>query len=203
MYVLIYHIPYATAYRTTTQRVHHCLSYSHNTCRIAYSASTHVDIRTMHNVCDHPRHYQFAVDIRVVCTYDRAMTNRVVRSIAQVAAYTVVGAALTVACMTGSPRVPTSAHDAPTVQYAGVELPMSVSRDITAHGGINACATEDSDNCYWDAGAAGNGVGQSFVAWDGQVYYGPDVTVDYCGADPKPYTAIDKCIASDGSVVSK
>ncbi len=99
------------------------------------------------------------------------MTNRVVRTIAQVAAYTVVGAALTLACMTGSPRVPTSAHDAPIVQYVGVELPASVSRDIAAHGGINACAHEDSDNCYWNAAAQGvNREGFNFVMWRGTLY---------------------------------
>jgi len=29
------------------------------------------------------------------------------------------------------------------------------------------CATEDSSNCVWDAQARGNGVGQSFVDWNG------------------------------------
>lgn len=31
------------------------------------------------------------------------------------------------------------------------------------------CATEDSNNCYWDAQARGNGVGTSFVVIDNEV----------------------------------
>lgn len=166
------HITYHAPTHTTHTALHHCSTNSHNTCRIAYSASTCVDI---HSVCDHATHYQLTVDIRVVVHYDEAMTNRVVRSIAQVAAYTVVGAALTVACMTGSPRVQTSGYDAPYVHYVGVELPSDVSADI-AKVGLISCPTEDSDNCYWDAKTRGNGVGESFIAWDGQVYYGPEIT---------------------------
>lgn len=33
------------------------------------------------------------------------------------------------------------------------------------------CPTEDSANCYWDAGNMGNGVGQSFVDVAGKAYY--------------------------------
>lgn len=33
------------------------------------------------------------------------------------------------------------------------------------------CPTEDSDNCFWDADAQGNGEGRSFVTIDGHVYY--------------------------------
>ena len=32
------------------------------------------------------------------------------------------------------------------------------------------CATEDSLNCYWDASASGNGIGQSFIDIDGTAY---------------------------------
>lgn len=49
---------------------------------------------------------------------------------------------------------------APTVERAqavAVELP--------------ACATEDSDNCYWDASSRGNGSGNSFVVRDGVVTF--------------------------------
>ncbi len=37
--------------------------------------------------------------------------------------------------------------------------------------GVNygPCATEDSDNCYWDGGA--NGKGTPFVAHQGKVHY--------------------------------
>ena len=31
------------------------------------------------------------------------------------------------------------------------------------------CATEDSDNCYWDASTRGNGKGSSFVVIEGIV----------------------------------
>ena len=37
--------------------------------------------------------------------------------------------------------------------------------------GLPACATEDSDNCYWDAEVQGNGEGQSFIVIDGEVTY--------------------------------
>lgn len=33
------------------------------------------------------------------------------------------------------------------------------------------CATEDSDQCYWDAQEQGNGQGRSFVVLDGTVYF--------------------------------
>lgn len=36
---------------------------------------------------------------------------------------------------------------------------------------LEPCATEDSDNCYWDAELQGNGEGRSFVTIDGHVYY--------------------------------
>jgi hypothetical protein len=42
---------------------------------------------------------------------------------------------------------------------------------------LTACATEDSDNCYWDAATMGNGEGLSFVVIDGTVYY-EDVSVN-------------------------
>lgn len=36
---------------------------------------------------------------------------------------------------------------------------------------LPACATEDSDNCYWDATTQGNGTGLSFTVVDGIVSY--------------------------------
>jgi len=33
------------------------------------------------------------------------------------------------------------------------------------------CQAEDSDNCYWDASARGNGLGNSFVGFMGETYY--------------------------------
>lgn len=36
---------------------------------------------------------------------------------------------------------------------------------------LTPCATEDSDDCYWDAAVRGNGVGQSFTVRNGVVTY--------------------------------
>lgn len=35
---------------------------------------------------------------------------------------------------------------------------------------IPTCATEDSDNCIWDAQRSGNGAGKSFISLDGVLY---------------------------------
>jgi hypothetical protein len=35
--------------------------------------------------------------------------------------------------------------------------------------GLPPCATEDSDNCYWDAASMGNGEGLSFAVIEGEV----------------------------------
>lgn len=56
-------------------------------------------------------------------------------------------------------------------EYSNVQLPASVAGEIAEHGGIGPCAEEDSDNCYWDASEAGNGIGASFVSWHGHLYY--------------------------------
>lgn len=36
---------------------------------------------------------------------------------------------------------------------------------------IPVCATEDSDNCYWDATSMGNGTGRSFTVVNGIVTF--------------------------------
>ena len=36
---------------------------------------------------------------------------------------------------------------------------------------LSPCATEDSDNCYWDADMQGNGLGRSFTVINGEVTY--------------------------------
>lgn len=36
---------------------------------------------------------------------------------------------------------------------------------------LSPCASEDSDNCYWDATRRGNGTGRSFVTLHGVTYY--------------------------------
>ena len=34
-----------------------------------------------------------------------------------------------------------------------------------------ACASEDANNCYWDASTQGNGEGSSFLVINDNVYY--------------------------------
>lgn len=41
---------------------------------------------------------------------------------------------------------------------------------VTEHV-LAPCATEDSDQCWWDDDVQGNGDGMSFVVIDGEVYY--------------------------------
>ncbi len=36
---------------------------------------------------------------------------------------------------------------------------------------VTPCATEDAENCYWDAATMGNGIGDSFVNIEGAVHY--------------------------------
>lgn len=36
---------------------------------------------------------------------------------------------------------------------------------------LSPCATEDSDNCYWDASTRGNDEGVSFITFNGVTYY--------------------------------
>jgi hypothetical protein len=39
-------------------------------------------------------------------------------------------------------------------------------------GALVPCTSEDAPGpCYWDAGTAGNGVGTSWLAWHGRVWY--------------------------------
>jgi len=67
-------------------------------------------------------------------------------------------------------------HAAPIVNEPAASVPWC-TEPIADAGGIchgeplEACATEDSANCYWDA----RGTGRSFVDVDGVVYY-QDVT---------------------------
>ncbi len=53
--------------------------------------------------------------------------------------------------------VPTDYYEAPAPEYPIYTLP--------------PCATEDSDNCYWNAATMGNGTGTSFINLDGVTYY--------------------------------
>lgn len=53
--------------------------------------------------------------------------------------------------------VPADYYEAPAPEYPTYTLP--------------PCATEDSDNCYWNAARMGNGTGTSFINLDGVTYY--------------------------------
>lgn len=53
----------------------------------------------------------------------------------------------------------------------GVVAMASLAIDDSDGVGLPACATEDSDNCYWDAEEQGNGQGRSFSVVDGVVTY--------------------------------
>lgn len=44
------------------------------------------------------------------------------------------------------------------------------------------CATEDSDNCVWDAAKMGNGEGESFYVVDGAVHHVPACTDEIADA---------------------
>lgn len=43
--------------------------------------------------------------------------------------------------------------------------------ECVAEFAIPPCATEDSDFCAWDATTRGNGLGRSFISWEGEVYF--------------------------------
>ncbi|AVR56880.1 hypothetical protein PBI_TRISCUIT_5 [Microbacterium phage Triscuit] len=57
-----------------------------------------------------------------------------------------------------------------TACMAGVGLMATQVADDKL-GVLPPCATEDSDNCYWDASRQGNGEGRSFSIEDGVVTY--------------------------------
>jgi len=127
-------------------------------------------------------------------------------TIATIAICVATAAALVVSANVGLSRHETAptTDTTTTVVYAGVHLPAAVSRDIESHGGLNACPTEDSDNCYWDAVSRANNLGQSFVSWNGHFYYGPDITLAACDLYPQPaYTSIERCIDAGGNVVAR
>jgi len=50
-----------------------------------------------------------------------------------------------------------------TIVMASLAVPTSA--------GLPACEYEDSQNCYWDAAARGNGQGRSFIDVGGVVLY--------------------------------
>lgn len=102
------------------------------------------------------------------------------RTLAQWATYTAIAVSALAACAivgVGEPSsssgdsVPTAS---PTAAHS-IHLPNSVIAEIRASNAdatLAPCTTEDSDNCYWDASTMGNSKGNSFIAWNGNHYYG-------------------------------
>jgi len=58
------------------------------------------------------------------------------------------------------------AIEAPSQEAPAIDAPVSGPTYT-----LPPCASEDSDNCYWDASERGNGQGTDFVALNGMVYY--------------------------------
>jgi hypothetical protein len=56
-----------------------------------------------------------------------------------------------------------------TVAVLGTGVRLALHEPGSIIDGLPPCATEDSDNCYWDATAHGNGRGLSFASIDGEV----------------------------------
>ncbi len=53
----------------------------------------------------------------------------------------------------------------------GLGIALGVAYDSPIPTVVPVCATEDSDNCHWDATTQGNGTGRSFTVIDGVVSY--------------------------------
>lgn len=50
--------------------------------------------------------------------------------------------------------------------------PLGVTPDPLPDGSyvFPPCVTEDDDDCYWDAARQGNGRGESWISWGGEIY---------------------------------
>ena len=77
---------------------------------------------------------------------------------------------LVVFILTGPPRVAKSADKPAAMQmekgYTKTRGPL-----VSAVPILPPCASEDSDQCYWDAPNRGNGKGRSFYRLDGRTIY--------------------------------
>jgi hypothetical protein len=62
--------------------------------------------------------------------------------------------------------IPESAPITTDKPFIGAPLPMQLPNLL-----LPPCAQEDSVNCYWDARVMGNGTGESFINWNGVLYY--------------------------------
>lgn len=67
------------------------------------------------------------------------------------------------------------------ILLVGMFVPITVESPPPVDGGLiepaslaaaldTPCPTEDSQNCYWDADAAGNGSGESFLTVEGHIF---------------------------------
>ena len=82
-----------------------------------------------------------------------------------------VGIATTAACTPEpAPAAPAPTVTPPAGSAATIPLPRSVI-DQFPDLSLAPCATEDAQNCYWDAATMGNGTGVSFINWAGTYYY--------------------------------
>jgi|SRR5215217_7303172 len=47
----------------------------------------------------------------------------------------------------------------------------TINFECVEEAAIPPCEFEDSENCYWNANKRGNGGGDSFIAWNDNIYY--------------------------------
>lgn len=59
---------------------------------------------------------------------------------------------------------------------AGPSAPAADAVWSVSFAGLPACAEEDSRDCAWDAGTAGNGLGESFYDLAGVAHYADGTT---------------------------
>jgi hypothetical protein len=70
---------------------------------------------------------------------------------------------------------PIASDEEPSVVVEETPTPTPTPSE-SALAPLPPCEYEDSENCFWDAGEAGNGEGTSFVDIDGTPYYPEPVT---------------------------
>lgn len=61
---------------------------------------------------------------------------------------------------------------------ASVLLSLAISNNTAPAPSLDACQTEDSTNCFWDADVQGNGKGVSFHDINGVAYYACEADED-------------------------
>jgi len=93
---------------------------------------------------------------------------------------------------------PPKATSIPTPKQSAAPAKATASKPThPAYVPIPACATEDSEDCYWDAATMGDGEGNSFVRWHGTTYH---LTDNLTAADfPQDMASIPTCHVADDS----